>query len=320
VDGSTGFVAGYFTREAESGTRTIGHVHLGLSRGADGVWRIATETAQFPGPRTPEEVPAERLIAELDAGGIQRAAVLSTAYWYASANGEPAENEHESVRAENDWIAAQVARFPGRLVGFCSFNPLREYALQELARCADNPHLKGVKLHFGDSGVNVLDPQHVQKMREVFRAANEHRLAIVVHLMGPDPGYGRAHSEAFLSQIVPAAPDIPIQIAHMAGSGPYYNSDSAFAVFSEAAAAGDPRMKNVWVDVATVVTLDMPAEALALVARRLRELGLERVLYASDSPASPEFTGDKGWVYFRRLPFTDEEFRTVADNLAPYLR
>lgn len=91
-------------------------------------------------------------------------------------------------------------------------------------------------------------------------------------------------------------------------------------MFSEAAAAGDPRMKNVWTDAATVVTLDAPADMLALVARRMREFGLERVLHGSDTPASPEFTGHQGWVYFRRLPLADEELRTIADNLAPYLR
>jgi predicted TIM-barrel fold metal-dependent hydrolase len=284
------------------------------------VWRIAAETAQFPGPRAPEEVPAEQLIAELDAAGIQRAAVLSTAYWFASAGATPAETDYAQLRAENDWVGEQVARFPTRLVGFCSFNPLREYALQELGRCAANPHLKGVKLHFGDSRVDLRDAGHLEAVRAVFRAANEHRLPIVAHLMTPDTSYGGEHSEIFLRELVTAAPDIPIQIAHMAGSGPGYNSDAAFAVFAQAAAAGDPRMKNVYTDVATVVTLDQPAETLALIARRIREFGVERVLYASDTPASPEYTRDLGWLYFTRLPLTLDELRAIANNVAPYLR
>jgi hypothetical protein len=42
-----------------------------------------------------------------------------------------------------------------RLRGFCGVNPLRDYALDELARCAEQPGLRhvahGLKLHFGNS-------------------------------------------------------------------------------------------------------------------------------------------------------------------------
>lgn len=320
ADGSTGYVAGYYSRDAEEGVRHIGHAHLALRRGPDGTWRIATETGNFPGPRTPDPVTAARLIAQLDTAGIQRAVVLSTAYWFGSALGEASAEEHANVRAENDWIAQQVSAYPDRLVGFCSFNPLREYALEELARCAAHPHIRGLKLHFGDSDVNVRNPDHLQKARAVFRAANAHRMPITVDLMTRDPEYGAEHSRIFLNSLVTAAPDIPIQVAHLAGSGPGYNSDAAFAVFAEAAAAGDPRMKNVYTDVATVVTLNQQTDALPLIARRLREFGVERVLYGSDTPASLEYTPESGWLFFRRVPLTDEEFRIIARNVAPSLR
>jgi predicted TIM-barrel fold metal-dependent hydrolase len=62
-------------------------------------------------------------------------------------------------RSENDWTSQQVARFPDRLRGFGGFNPLRDYALRELARCAQDPRL-----------------------RQVFHEANRRRMAIVVHM------------------------------------------------------------------------------------------------------------------------------------------
>ena len=40
-----------------------------------------------------------------------------------------------SVKAENDWTAQQVAQYPDRLRAFCSVNPLKPYALDEVARC-----------------------------------------------------------------------------------------------------------------------------------------------------------------------------------------
>ncbi|HEU0012606.1 MAG TPA: amidohydrolase family protein, partial [Longimicrobium sp.] len=238
--------------------------------------------------------------------------------WFGGEGEEVREGEYEKVRAENDWLAEQVARFPERLVAFCSVNPLKEYAVREVERCGGNPGIRGLKLHFGNSLVDLRNPRHVERVRAVFAAANRHRMPVVAHLMTPDTTYGREHSEIFLREIVPAAPDIAIQIAHMAGSGPYYNNDEAFAVFAEAAEAGDPRMRNVWTDVATVVTLDA-AQDLAIIARRLRQFGLERVLYASDTPAGAEYTPEFGWIYFRRLPLSDAEFRTIADNVSPAL-
>ena len=83
-------------------------------------------------------IAADDLIALLDAAGIRRAAVLSVAYMFGSPS-RTVENEYEKVKAENDWTGREVARFPDRLIGFCGFNPLEDYALDELARCAKIP-------------------------------------------------------------------------------------------------------------------------------------------------------------------------------------
>jgi hypothetical protein len=106
-----------------------------------------------PAPPAPPVSPitSSELIPLLDAAGVKRAAVLSVAYIF----GQPTrnvENEYEKVRAENDWTSQQVALFPDRLRSFCGLNPLKDYALAELARCAKDPNLHyGLKLHFGNS-------------------------------------------------------------------------------------------------------------------------------------------------------------------------
>ena len=71
----------------------------------------------------------------LDAAGIRKALVLSLAYQYGNPNRPAVENEYQKVKAENDWTSEQVAQYPDRLVGFCSINPLKDYALEEIARC-----------------------------------------------------------------------------------------------------------------------------------------------------------------------------------------
>src|SRR5262245_7034873 len=86
-------------------------------------------------------ISAKDLIALLDAAGIRRALVLSMGYTWGSAN-RNVENEYEKVKAENDWTSQQVAEYPDRLRAFCSFNPLKPYALEELERCSKDPRLK----------------------------------------------------------------------------------------------------------------------------------------------------------------------------------
>ena len=265
---------------------------------------------------------ARELIAYLDAAGIKRAALLSVAYSF----GNPARNvedEYVKVRAENDWNAAQAAEFPERLVVFCGLNPLRDYAMQELARCAAHPQLRrGLKLHLGNSVVDYHNVQHVEQLRRVFRAANEYRMPIVVHMrssISQRIAYGRAEALVFLNDLVPAAPDVTIQIAHLAGAGGYADLliDDALSVFVEAIARNDPRTARLLFDVTGVAVPGL--DRAPLVANRLRQLGLQRILYGTDA-AGPTNQPRDGWANFRKLPLTEAEFTQIAGNVAPYMR
>ena len=184
--------------------------------------------------------------------------MLSLAYMYGNPNRPPVEREYEAVKAENDWTSAQVAKFPDRLVAFCSVNPLRPYALEEMARCAADSQLKrGLKLHFGNSDVNLTNPADAARLREVFALANRQHMAIVVHArttISKQRPYGAAHARVFLETLLPAAPDVPVQIAHLAGSGGYDEAgiDDAVGVFVDAIAARDPRVARLWFDVSGI--------------------------------------------------------------------
>jgi predicted TIM-barrel fold metal-dependent hydrolase len=271
-------------------------------------------------------ITAPDLVALLDAAGIRRALVLSLAYAY----GKPSrqvEDEYAKVRRENDWTAAEAARYPGRLLAFCSFNPLKDYAIRELERCAATPGLgKGIKLHFGNSDVQLDNPGHVERLRQVFRAANAHRMAIVVHMrasISKQRPYGAAQARVFLEQLLPLAPSVPVQVAHFAGTGPGYDdppSDGAMAVLAEAAGRHDPRTRQLWFDVASLADRDISPANAGLLVRRLRQAGVERILYGSDSAAGDNLRPREGWAAFRRLPLTADELARIAGNVAPYLR
>lgn len=251
--------------------------------------------------------------------------MLSVAYTWGKASRAPVENEYEHVKAENDWTAQQVAQYPNRLRAFCSVNPLKPYALEELTRCANDPQLHyGLKLHFGNSDVDLDNPADVAQVTKVFEAANRHQMAIVVHMhtsVDKQRHYGATEARTFLNDVLPAAPDVPVQIAHLAGSGGYdAATDAALSVFTDAIAIHDRRVKNVWFDVTTVVQPETPGDDLQRIARRIRQIGADRVLYGSDAATTPLAYPKAGWMAFRRLPLTGTEFTTIANNLAPYVR
>lgn len=271
-------------------------------------------------------IEASDLVAHLDSAGIRRALVLSAAYMYAKP-GRPVEDEVAKVRAENDWTAAQVAAYPDRLRAFCAVNPLADYAVAEVERCARDPHLRrGLKLHFGNSDVQLDDPDHVGQLKRVFRVANENRMALAIHTrasVSMERPYGVGQGRIFLDELLPAAPDVPVQIAHLGGSGPGYGDPPAVAfldVLAEAVERGDPRAGRLLFDAASIVTADAPPTDLARVAARVRQVGPDRVLFGSDAATGPGTTPRERWAAFRRLPLTDAEFVQIAENVAPYMR
>ena len=270
-------------------------------------------------------ITARDLIAMLDSARIQKALLLSPAYLYGSPSRHFAD-EYARVRAENDWDAAQAAQYPGRLIAFCGINPLKDYALAEVERCSRDPNLKrGIKLHFGNSDVQLENPEHAAKVRKIFEAANTHGMAIVVHMrasLSRKRPYGPEQARVFLDQLVTAAPNVMIQVAHLASTGPGYDdppADSVMDVFADAIKRHDPRMKNVWFDVASIANVQTP-ETAAKIARRIREVGVERVVYGSDSAFGDNLRPRESWAAFRRIPLTEEEFRAIAGNVAPYFK
>ena len=262
------------------------------------------------------------LLSELDAAGIGKAVVLSTGYSFADER-KKLDDPDRLTRAENDWTSAQMAAAGGRLIGFCSANPLRPAALAELERCLGLPGMKGVKLHFGNSGITLREPAHVTRMIQVFTLAERKGAPVLVHMRARGGlNFGGEDARLFLDKLVAVAPSIEIVVGHFGGAGPGYpaQADEVMAVFAAAAERTDPRMRNIYFDVATVVTAETGKEEAALIARRVRQVGSARVLYGSDlSP--PGGTIRSGWEIFRdRVPLTAAEFGTIAGNVTRFAR
>jgi uncharacterized protein len=299
-------IGGYYT--ADNGRRNLGYFHLTVEKMADGAQRITAEVPSIPIPGVFKPVSADNLIAQLDDAGIRRAVVLSNAYFFDGLvpfSGDA----YAMVRAENDWTAQQVMRHPDRLVALCSFNPTKDYAVAELERCAKNKAFTGVKLHFGTSPVDLDDPVHVAQTRRVFAAANRLRFPLLIHLTA-SARWGREQAQIFLKELVSAAPDVQVVVAHLWG-GAFYN-EPALGVFADAISSGDPAARNLYFETASVYGDEDVRRALVT---RMRQIGLQRIYFGSDAPPR------HSWEDFREhMPLTKEEMELFATNVAPWAR
>jgi len=317
VEERSGHVAGAYGFYRDTVWVDQGRFLLVLQRARGAPWRIAAAnlTRTTPSPRpTRDPYSAADYITELDSAGIRRGVVLSWAYQFAAGFRE-VRDEAAKVREENDWTAREAARYPGRLIAFCSLNPLRAYAIDELARCASDPRVRGLKLHLTTAFFDFRDVDHVRRLAAVFQAANARRLPIVIHLRTMNPEYGRRDAEIFLSEVLTKAPDVPVQVAHLAGWGGYgAETDAALSVFAEAFASRDPRVSNLYFDLSQVTAVS--PTTMDLMVQRIRRIGVDRMLFAVDRVGTPS----QAWESLTRLPFTHDELIRIATNLAPWLR
>jgi len=284
---------------------------------------LLSKTMVAPGQKP---ITAADLVASLDAAGIQRAVLLSNAYRIGSPFADAVKDEYARVIAENDWTASEAAKYPKRLIAFCSFNPLKDYALEELARCArDKRFGRGIKLHIGNSDVDLDDPTDIAMLRRVFRAANAAHMALVVHLRPSESRgrpYGAAQARVFIDELLATAPDVVVQIAHLAGGGGGSlepAAEEALAVFADAFTRGDPRVRNLYLDASGVTGGTDSAARAPAIAQRLRAIGTRHLLYGSDGGDPTDPPPKAALASFRKLPLTPAELRALEGNVAPYL-
>ena len=299
------------------------HQHL-LSEGARNATTAFLLTVDTSLARQSEREPlvdGDRMVRLLDEAGIAKALVFSNAYYLSrSATEQP--GEYDKVKAENDWTLTQVGRHPDRLYAACSVNPLRANAVAEIERCAASGGFKALKLHFDGSGVDVRKPEHVASVRGVFATANRLHLPIIAHLqsgVGPDGGQ---QARMFLTEFLPAAPDVPVTVAHLWGGG-LYGSEAADALseFASAVQRRDRATANLWFDLAQVSMVVTRHKQRDELVERMRQIGFARLLYGSDGPEWNGVPPKQHWEEFKAcMPLTRAELDSVAGNIAPYLR
>lgn len=303
------------------------HMHVWTADARDVLLRLMGRSTEGE-PAIPT-FDGEQAAAELDSANIERGVLLSTAYFFGSPDLE-IEDERQKVREENDWVARQAAARPDRLVAFFGVNPLADYAAAEAERCASVPECAGMKIQLANSDVDLRDPEDAARLRSFFATANDLGLPVIVHLQTRREDFGRPDVNAFVDQVLPAAPDIPIQVAHMGGDSRFDSATvRSFDALADALEDHPERTDDVFFDMGLVPFPPQRARgdtARQAIYRRwnrrfaeaVRRVGPDRVVFGTDYPEA------KPGPYARRLreslPLTDAEIRDLYDDAAPYLR
>jgi predicted TIM-barrel fold metal-dependent hydrolase len=200
---------------------------------------------------------ADELIESMDRDGVDISVILNGGW-----------TNHELCIETNDYIMESAARYPKRLVGFCTVSLKSvKSAVAEIERC-----VRGGTRGVGEIRLDTqaFDPKELLPVIEVIR---EHNLILLTHASEPVghqyAGKGKITPD-LLYALIAAYPDIIHVCAHWGGGLPFY------ALMPEVREA----MRNVYFDSAASPFLYVPE-----VYRRVSDLvGADRILFGTDYP------------------------------------
>jgi len=206
---------------------------------------------------------ADELIASMDKDGVD-ISVIANYGW----------TTHELCVEINDYILESVARYPRRLVGFCSVQPNSyDAAIAEIERCARGG-IKGIGELRPDLQLFDLRDEMMEPFVEVMI---KHKLILLTHTSEPVghdyPGKGGITPDV-LYPFITSFPDLTIVCAHWGGGLPFY------ALMPEVKQA----MNNVLFDTAASPFL----YSSQIYSQVIQLVGADKILFGSDYPVLPQ--------------------------------
>ena len=206
----------------------------------------------------------EELIESMDRAGIDISVIVNLG-WIT----------HELCVETNDYILESIARYPKRLIGFCTVQPQSlDAAIAEIERCA-----RGGARGIGEMrpDMQLLDLGDDPIITPFMTAIKQHRLIFLTHASEPAghdyPGKGIITPD-ILYPFITTHPDVTIVCAHWGGGLPFY------ALMPEVQKA----LQNVYFDTAASPFLYQP-QIYTLVSQLV---GADKILFGSDYPLLPQ--------------------------------
>ncbi|GAH30328.1 unnamed protein product [marine sediment metagenome] len=203
---------------------------------------------------------ADELIASMDKAGVDISVIVNIGW-----------TTHELCVETNDYILESIARYPQRLIGFCTVQPHSyEAAITEIERCA-KAGIRGVGEIRPD--IQLFDLRDEEVIEPLIKVIRKHKLILLTHASEPVghnyPGKG-AITPDMLYPFITSHPDLTIVCAHWGGGLPFY------ALMPEVKQA----MNNVLFDTAASPYLYSPQ----IYNQVIQLVGADKILFGSDYP------------------------------------
>ena len=247
---------------------------------------------------------ADELIALLDQANVEKAVMMSLGFFADAAADDAA------VSAEDDFIAAEVAKYPGRLLGFCGINPLYAGALAEIDRCLALDGMIGIKLNPPFSKMDLANEDHARALSAVFDKAQEQGVPVQLHTQTPmDPPLDPA-AFANLAGIIADHPDVRVSHSHCGGVIDEHTSQLWLQRMR-------PNPDSAFIDLSLCLKHfeDAPLSKREMVVWHLRNWGVERLVWSSDYLEILGLpTPGEALETLSKYPFTSEEMDLILSN------
>ncbi|MCH7621879.1 MAG: amidohydrolase family protein [Chloroflexi bacterium] len=247
---------------------------------------------------------ADELIALLDEANVQNAVMMSLGLIASAASDDAA------VSAEDDFVAAEVAKYPDRLIGFCGINPLYAGALSEIDRCLGLKGMAGIKLGPPFSGMDLTDQDHVAALSAVFDKAREHGVPVQLHTQTPMDPPMDSNALANVAAIIADHPDVRVNYSHCAGVVDEHTSQLWLKTMR-------PNPDSAFLDISLCLREfeDAPLAKRELIVWRLQKWGVEHLLFSSDHITLLGFpTPGQALHTLGKYPFTQDEIELITSN------
>ena len=202
----------------------------------------------------------EELLKDMEEEGIHKSVIFGFPW-----------TKPDHFRRHNDYIIESVRKYPDRLIGFSSFDPLSPLASNEAERCLESG-LSGVgELAVYDAG---LSSGHIVALRDIMEICSHHDVPILLHTNEPVGHQYPGKTPMGLGQIYDLLKTYPsnrIVLAHWGGGLFFYG-----LMKKEVKEV----LKNVWYDTAASPYLYVPD--IYRVAGQI--VGFEKIIFGSDYP------------------------------------
>ena len=224
---------------------------------------------------------------------VKRFDLISMAHVYSSEEFSGFKNERELVERENSYVAAARDKNPDKVRAFCSVDPLRDYAINELERCRSQLKMDGIKLHHNANQVYLTVPAHLAKVKAIFEFAAKYKLPILLHFDNSHRRFGERDVGLLIDEILKDLKPVRLTIAHFGTSGGFNSrTKSVIDAFRYRFRTQQWLNKHKITFDISAVALDKDSEGVpkltdahfAELAIYIRRLGPERVSFGTDYP------------------------------------